>query len=248
MSQDISFNAVRHELPDGEALTGPEIEARMLKSLEESEGKSMEALWNLAALYQQTGRLDEAMECLEKIIPLTQDPELLGTCWLALGQIEESRGDYSAAERRYRSALAFEPTFGDTWYLIHNNLGYSLNQLGRYQEAVPYLQQAAKMDPARPNAFKNLGLSCVALGLQAQAAELFIQATQVNAADSRSLALLESLVGMNPELADEVPDLQKRLEACRKAVAKVKAEQPDFDAHWNQLRQKQSKRWWQFWK
>lgn len=248
MSRDIPFQKIRQELPEGEALTGDELEARFFQTLKESEGKSTDALWNLAVLYQQTGRLVESAECMEKITHLTQDPELLGACWLALGQLDESRADYAAAERRYRAALAFEPASMETWYLIHNNLGYSLNQTGRYEEAVPYLHQAVKMDPTRPNAFKNLGLSYVAQGMLAEAAELFITATQVNAADSRSLGLLESLVEMNPSLSAAVPDLQKRLKACREAVAKAKAAQPDFAAHWAQLRRKQGKRWWQFWK
>jgi tetratricopeptide (TPR) repeat protein len=132
-----------------------------------------------------------------------------------------------------------EPCAQGTWYFIHNNLGFSLNQVGEHEAAVPYLEVAVEIDPARPNAYKNLALSFQALGDVERAAELFIAATKADASDARSLAHLEVLVESHPALLVDVPSLSDALEACRKAVELAKAQRPDFDAHWDKVRKAQ---------
>ena len=111
-----------------------------------------------------------------------------------------------------------EPCSTVPWYFIHNNLEYSLNQIKEYSSAIPYLRTAVEIDPGRPNAYKNLGLAYEALGNLEQAAELFITATQVNSADSRSPKHLISLVEAKPALEVDIPNLRERIEACEKAV------------------------------
>ena len=248
MSEPLHFRFSIQGLPEGEALTGSEMEQRLLESLDASGGKSPEALWSLAGLYQQTGRLDAATGCIQRYIELADDPEEIGSGHLALGQIEEMRGDFAAAARRYREALSLEPCDTPTWYFIHNNLGYALNQMGEHEAAIPYLQTAVSIDPGRANAYKNLGLAHEALGDFEKAAELFINATQVNAADSRSLAHLIAMVEAHPELVVDVPELDDRIEFCTKAVEMAREQQPDFESHWAKLRAAQKRKWWQFWK
>jgi tetratricopeptide (TPR) repeat protein len=248
MDGEIPFRfSIRH-LPEGEALTGSEIELKLLEQVEAAGGKCMDSLWSLASLYQQSGHLDQASACVQEVIKLTSDPEKIGAAYLALGQLEESRGAFIAAAKHYREALAMEPCSTETWYFIHNNLGYSLNQTNEPSSAIPYLQRAIEIDPARPNAYKNLGLAHAALGDFVKAAELFIAATQVDASDHRSLDHLSSLIEANPVLEVDVPDLRDRVDACRKAVEFARARQPDFEAHWAELREQQKPRWWQFWK
>jgi len=246
MVDEIQFRFSIQGLPSGEALTGSEIEQKLLEALDEKEGNCPDMLWNLAVLYQQTGHFDQASGCIERVIELSDDPEKIGSGFLALGQLEEARGDYAAAGKRYGDALALEPCSSQTWYFIHNNLGYSLNQLGKHSSAVPYLERALEIDPARPNAFKNLGLAHEALGEPVKAAELFIAATQVDAADSRSLDHLLAVMEANPVLEVDMPDLRERVEACQKAVETARVQKPDFDAHWARLRKEQRPKWWQF--
>jgi tetratricopeptide (TPR) repeat protein len=249
MSEDIQFRFSVQGLPEGEALTGCEIEQRLLVDLSAAGGKSIDAVWSLAVLYSETGKLDAAATCIERVIELSADDlEKRGSCFLALGQLEERRGDYEAASNRYRAALAMEPCARDTWFFIHNNLGFSLNQIGDPKAAIPFLETAVQIDPERPNGYKNLALSYQALSDVERAAELFIAATQADASDARSLAHLESLVAAHPALFVDVPSLADSLEGCRRAVELATAQQPDFDAHWAATRKTQARKWWQFWK
>jgi len=248
MGDELQFRFTIQRLPEGEALTGSEIEQKLREKLAASGGTCTTSLWSLAVLYQKTGHLDEATRCIQRFIELAGDAEKVGSGYLALGQLEEGRRDFAAAAKRYREALALEPCSQQTWYLIHNNLGYSLNQLGEYTAAIPYLQRAVEIDPTRANAYKNLGLAHQALGNLEKAAELFITATQVNAADPRSLNHLVALMEANPALEVDIPDLRERLEICKKAVEVARQHQPNFDAHWAKLRSEQKRKWWQFWK
>jgi tetratricopeptide (TPR) repeat protein len=239
MEDDIEFRFSTEGLPEGEALTWSEIEQNLLERLKLRDGKCLDSLWSLTILYKQAGYLDQASGCMERFIELTEDPEKIGSGYLALGQLEESRGDFVAAAKQYRGALAMEPCSTATWYFIHNNLGYSLNQQGEHDAAVPYLQQALKIDPERPNAYKNLGLSHEALGNIEKAAALFVAATQVNASDSRSLAHLDALLEAHPVLEIDVHELRDQVEACRMAVKIARDQQPDFEAHWEKMRENQ---------
>ena len=248
MDEEIQFRFSIPKIPEGEALTCHEIEKELLKKLSARDGKCPDSLWSLAVLYQRAGHFDRATACLHGVAALTDDLEKLGACHLALGQIEESKQDFAAAAKYYRQALMMEPCSTGVWYFIHNNLGYSLNQLKQHGSAIPWLQRAIEIDPAKPNAYKNLGLSHAALGHLEQAAEFFIAATRVEAADDRSLHHLDALLEAHPALEVDHPDLRERVEACRMAVAAARGAQPDFADHWRRLREAQKPKWWQFWK
>jgi tetratricopeptide (TPR) repeat protein len=242
MDQNLDFHFSVPKIPQGEALTFDEIEERCLKQLQAKEGKCVQSLINLAKLYSQAKRHDEAFRCVKRLIALSDDPEEHGGYYLALGGFMEQVRDYQAAVGFYRQALALEPCRNKTWYFIHNNLGYSLNQLGDYDSAIPYLRRAIEIDPELPNAYKNLGLAFEAEGNLAEAAELFVTATRANASDPRSLAHLENLISSHPELEIDLPDLHNRLEACREAVKIAQSHQPDLRATWARDRQRQKPR------
>jgi tetratricopeptide (TPR) repeat protein len=135
-----------------------------------------------------------------------------------MGQLMEQMQNYELAITYYSQALSLEPAHNQTWYLIHNNLGYCLNHFGRHAEAVPYLQQAIQIDPLRHNAYKNMGIACEGLGQYAEAAIFYIKAVQTNASDPRALRHLETLVEKQPTVVNDVPDFPMHLAACRAAV------------------------------
>jgi len=255
MPEEFQFRFSFQKLPPpgAEALTDSVAEQFLLKKLDARGGTCLDSVWSLASWYQRVGDFDKASGYIQRFMELTDDPEKLGAGHLALGSLEEGKGDYAAAAQRYRAALAMEPCSTVTWYFIHNNLGYSLNQIKEYSSAIPYLRTAVEIDPGRPNAYKNLGLAYEALGDLKQAAALFITATQVNSADSRSLKHLISLVEANPALEVDIPNLRERIEACEKAVEVARQHKPDWDKYWDQLkadqlRAAQQRKWWQFWK
>jgi len=203
----------------------------MLSALDKSGGRDIQVLWSLGAFYSQAGHYDQATACMQRIAELIEDPERQAACFLALGQIEEQKGDYRAAAMRYQSGIALETRDRRTAYFLRNNLGYCLNEMREHEAAVPHLEQALKIDPTRANAYKNLALSHQGTGNLGRAAELFVAATRSNAADPRSLHHLESMIEANPELLVEVPGLQQDLDGCRFAVEEVRRQVPGLRGH-----------------
>ena len=209
----------KYSLPDpatGElvALSFEEAERLLLKNLSEAKENPQDALWELARLYSHTKRHEAALDYLRQIMDLQPDLEHKAHCVLAMGQTMEQVGDYESAVRYYRVAFGLEPVNTATWYFINNNLGFSLNTLNDFEGGERFCRAAIEIDRQRPNAFKNLGIALAGQQKFAEAAHCFIQATQADASDPRSLKLLEELVAQHPEL-----ELEADLECCRKAVA-----------------------------
>ena len=211
--------------------TSSETEKRLLSALDESGGRDVQVLWSLGVFYSQAGHYEQATACIQRVIELIEDPERQAACFLALGQFQEQKGDYRAAAMRYQSGIALEPREQRTAYFLRNNLGFCLNEMREHEAAVPHLEQALEIDPARANAYKNLALSHQGTGNLRQAAELFIAASRWNAADPRSLHHLESLIEANPDLLVDVPGLQQDLEGCRNAVEEVMRRVPGLRGH-----------------
>jgi tetratricopeptide (TPR) repeat protein len=186
-------------------------------------------MWALAQFYKDSGKIDQAFERLRQLLDGATDLEAKARIVLALGQTAEASSDYELAARFYRQALSLEPSVTDTWYFIHNNLGFSLNQLGRFSDGERCCRQAIAINPQRSNGYKNLGLALQGLGVYRQAAEAFVAATQANASDNRSLGHLEALLEAHPELEF---DLAGALECCRQAVAIAKKAVAKAEASW----------------
>jgi len=217
MDKRLDFRFFIPPPPDGPlvAMSFAEMEKLLLNRLEKEKDKPADALWELARLYQQSKQHEKGLECLRRALACMPDVEEKARCVLGMGQMMEAVGDFEAAVRYYREALALEPVQTNTWYFINNNLGYSLNTLGQFAEGEKYCLKAIEIDPSRPNAFKNVGIALKGQGQYSEAARAFITATQVNAADPRSFHLLEELQRERPELGFEFGDA---LEFCRKAV------------------------------
>jgi tetratricopeptide (TPR) repeat protein len=195
-----------------------EMESRLLKRLDEEKNKPVDALWQLARFYQHSKRPDKALDCLRRVLAEMPDAERKASCVLGMGQMMETAGDFQSAIKYYKEAFALEPVQTDVWYFIHNNLGYSLNQLGQFSEGERYCRKAIEINSLRPNAHKNLGLALQGQSEYREAARCFVKATQVNAADPRALGLLESLLKQHPEMEFE---FENDVKSCREAIAAV---------------------------
>ena len=205
------------EQPGGKLveLSFAEIEELLLNRLREARGDKKDALWQLARFYSHAKQQEPALDYLRQVLALQPDTEHKAATVLAMGQTMEQVGDYESAVRYYREAFALEPMHTPTWYFINNNLGFSLNALGRFDEGEPFCRAAIAIDGRRPNGFKNLGIALRGQGRFVEAAECFVKATQADASDARALKLLEELLEQHPELAF---DFASALECCRKAV------------------------------
>ncbi len=212
---DFRFSIPR--VPEGPlvGMSAEEMERTLLKQLEKQQSDPTDALWQLARFYQQCKDHEKGLACLRQAMAHMPDLETKAHCVLGMGQMMEAVQDYEAAVRYYREALAMEPVQTDTWYFINNNLGFSLNTLGQFAEGERYCRRAIEINPNRPNAFKNLGIALKGQGDYREAARCLVTATQVNAADPRSLHLLQELLHEHPELAF---DFQDDVDCCQKAV------------------------------
>src|SRR5882672_11900582 len=208
----------RYSLPeqgDGKlvALSSDEAERLLLRNLRDAGDDPKDALWQLARFYSHAKRHKQAIDYLRRVMDLQPDLEHKAGCVLAMGQTMEQIGDYESAVRYYREAFALEPVNTRTWYFINNNLGFSLNTLGHFEDGERFCRAAIGIDHRRPNAFKNLGMALQGLNRFEEAVRCFVQATQEDASDSRSLKLLEELLTQHPNL-----DFATELERCRQAV------------------------------
>ena len=204
------------KLPPGDvSLTDKEAEQRLLDQLATNKENPAQTMWFLGHFYKLSGQYEKATAYFNQLLETAKDLERRAQLIFTLGQTAESMGDFGLAADFYRHALAHEPTSKFHWYFVHNNLGYSLVQLGEFVEAQKFCQAAIEIDPERCNAHKNLGLAYRGQGRYREAAECFVAATRANAADTRALGLLETLLNENPSLA---PDFAEQLQYCRAAV------------------------------
>lgn len=207
------------KLPPGAVpLTLEEAEQQLLATVEKEAqaGNPIEAVWNLANFYKATHQVEKAGRSVRDLLSKVPDVENKAYLVMSLGQLAEQSNQYDLAMRFYMEGVSMEPCSGFTWYFLHNNLGYSLNQLGRFAEGEVYCRRAIAISSVPQNAHKNLGLSLQGQGKYAEAAHAFVAATQANASDARSTAHLEQLLEMHPELQFEFGAV---LESCKQAVA-----------------------------
>jgi tetratricopeptide (TPR) repeat protein len=112
------------------------------------------------------------------------------------------------AEEYYKQGLTLEPTDWHTSYFLLNNRGYSLNQLGRFEEAEGCCRAATQSDPLLYNAWKNLGVALEGLGLYFEAAKACILAIRVCPLDRRAFTHLAALVKAHHDaVAAGIPDI-----------------------------------------
>lgn len=232
MNDDLKFSCKFPSFPEGQPVTAKEVEEILLERIKVSNDSDLGSLYQLSTLYAQSGRLEEAEACILQLLEINKHPKGAALHFFQLGQLGEKRDDFERAERFYRRALEVGPDDTEINYFIHNNLGFSLNELGRFAEAEPFLREAIRTNPHLPNAHKNLGLCLWRLGRHTEAAESFIMATRVEAADGRSLKHLEQLFAEHPEIAKVIPDFDSLLAACRAAVAEAEKHRPDLEAWW----------------
>ena len=76
------------------------------------------------------------------------------------GRVLAERRDWPAAERKYREAIALDPTLPEPW----NGLGFALRQQGRWDESVHAYREALRLRPDYPQALEYLGHAYLAMG------------------------------------------------------------------------------------
>ena len=119
---------------------------------------------------------------------------------VAEGCGHEGSQDWEAAVAAYQQAVELQPQHPLVRYFAHNNLGYSLLQLGRFDLAATHCEAAIFVDPQRHNAHKNLGLAREGQGRWLEAALSLIEAARRCPQDRRAWLHLQKLLTNHPEL------------------------------------------------
>ena len=144
---------------------------------------------------------------LERMLLDAEGPDDRAEAYMFLGVYGEHRGDWNRAVRCYARALAEGSQRYDVRYFGNNNLGYSLIQLGRFEEAERYCLAAIEFDAVRHNAHKNLGLVRQGQKHWLEAAFCFTEAYRLCPDDTRAWHLLSAVLGVQPDLLKTSPDL-----------------------------------------
>ena len=111
------------------------------------------AAFNLAALDQQEGRLDQAIASFQELVALVPD---LTQAHVNLGMAYRAQENHRRAKSHYLEALKIDPNHGDA----HRNLGVLHLQNGRDDRALQCFQKALacydQQDPEQAASFRNM--------------------------------------------------------------------------------------------
>ncbi len=156
--------------------------------------------------YRSIGKIDSATILLENFLKKkVADDEKNAHCQLALGQIATDSQHLEAALGHFQAALEFEPRKKKITYVIHNNIGYCLNQLGRFADAESHCRTAIELNWKRASAYRNLGVSLEGQGELTGAAWVLVEAVKLEVSDERARALLEKFIAEHPALIVRCP-------------------------------------------
>lgn len=202
-----------------EAAVAPEnnldTEGLLLQRLNSTTTEEEYFRWMLfvVGFYRGINKISEAIDLLEGYIKAQHSTENKAHCHLALGQIATDEKRFAVALEHFKAALALRPDKVKVKYVLHNNIGFCLNQLNRFAEAEKYCRAAIDIDWARASAFRNLGISLKGQGNVIGAAWVLAEAINADPADARARQIVEQLVKANPGLNLQCPWLNNALDS-----------------------------------
>ncbi|MBW6503945.1 tetratricopeptide repeat protein [bacterium] len=203
-----------HVLPDGRrvSIEDTEVMFGIISENVEDREKVCQILRGLIDECLNAGFLEAALSYLDKEFSCTDDPGRQAKIHLTSGTVFERMEDYKSAVEHYRAAFELPKEKDETWYFLHNNLGYCLNRIGLFAEAEKYCRTAIEIDPRRYNAYKNLGLAMQGQGKYPAAASLFLNAIVLFPPDPRSFVHLEEILSAHREEVErELPGISEHL-------------------------------------
>ncbi|MFQ6671942.1 MAG: tetratricopeptide repeat protein [Candidatus Tectimicrobiota bacterium] len=105
--------------------------------------------------HHQTGDLEQAIECYERSLDVAPSAE----AHTFLGWAFSHKGDLDTAIEECFKAIQVDPDFGNPY----NDIGAYYIQLGRYDEAIPWLERAMKAERYESYHYPHLNLGRVYL-------------------------------------------------------------------------------------
>jgi len=190
----------------------------LLDEMKRAQSELENTLLKISRHYSRLDEPEVAAKYMERLVRVTEDSEKKAFCLLSLGQLMEQCGEYETALGHYKQALLLEPGNECSWYFIHNNMGCCLNHLEEFEDAERYCRDAILIDPARYNAFINLGVSLEAQERFLEATQSFLSALQADAEDMELIVHIEELVDEHDEIADQIQGIRETLSVYRQSA------------------------------
>ena len=219
----------------GVALDGDEKKTEAIVHLRKVKSDSRffeNATVHTALLYQEQGRLDQAIEFMEERIgQMPQNPEFR----LYLGSFYEQQEDYARAEAALKEGLSIAPENPRLYF----RLGVVYDKWQKKDASIDTMRAVLKYDPNNANALNYLGYTYADMGINLDEAEQLIRkALEQKPGDGyitdslawvyfkrgeyeRALPLLEKAVGLVPDdpvVQEHLGDVYQKLGMIEKAI------------------------------
>jgi len=164
-------------------------------------GQDATLLYNLAVEQYSSGQFDDAFRTLEPLQAQNDSAEIENL----LGDIEEQRGNTSAAVHNHQNAIAMAP--GEERYRL--SLGAELLQYRAYDPAVTVFQQAAELFPNSARIYVGLGMAYYFLEKYNDSVAAFLHADKLDGDSGRAISYLgatevESAAGPSQGAVDAI--------------------------------------------
>jgi eukaryotic-like serine/threonine-protein kinase len=143
-------------------------EEHFLRAIELNPGDSNGRHWYAIDCLTPQGRLDEALDHLERSVALDPLSVSINT---SLGGLFHDRREYARAIDQYLSTIELEPSF----YFSHWNLGRTYEQIGEYDKAMRAFERALALAPGSPTALAYIARCHAHLGRLDEARRLLDQ-------------------------------------------------------------------------
>jgi tetratricopeptide (TPR) repeat protein len=202
---------LKRPLPPGFPLPKQETERLLIERLQNSKNEEDYFRWLLfvVAFYRGIEKVDSARALLQLFLETSKEPEQKAHCHLALGQIATDEQHIETALNHFTTALRFNPVKAKVGYVLHNNVSYCLNQLGRYRDAEQHCRMAIEIDARRASAYRNLGISLEGQQNTVAAVWALVEAIKLDSTDDRARDVLKRLISEHPFLTVQCPWIEE---------------------------------------
>jgi tetratricopeptide (TPR) repeat protein len=173
--------------------------------------KTISGSWNFMTVKTPTRINSPEREELLKLVREVNNPGAKAFALMKLGSFDEKQEDWVNAVDTYTKAVEAGSPDPFIHYYANNNLGFSLIQLNRFDDAERYCAAAINIDENRYNAHKNLGLVRQGQERWLEAAFCFAEAYRLCRQNKRSWHLLSALMTAHPEILKQSEELRTRI-------------------------------------
>jgi len=130
-------DSTKRPLPTGFIVPKQHTERLLIERLQNSKTDEDYFRWLMfvVAFYRGIEKTESARALLQLFLETSENSDQKAHCHLALGQIATDEQRFESAMYHFAAALALNPSQPKVTYVLHNNIGYCHNQLGRYKDA-----------------------------------------------------------------------------------------------------------------